>query len=239
MASVELHRLYQLHRIDVSLLEIEKKLVALSGQTVYHNNAKASQLLADKAKLAFDERNDKLKDLEMQNSTFNEKIKAIDKILFAGTVTNTREIEAYESQKHGLKHKIDANDEPLLELYEEVPPLQKAFDEAVSVQKIHQQKLAEFTTKAATQSVELRAKSKELESQRPSALKGIDEVLMRKYEGIKKVHHGIGMARITREMTCEECGCHVAEKSRALLNEDRVVTCEECHRILFQSDGIL
>jgi len=46
------------------------------------------------------------------------------------------------------------------------------------------------------------------------------------------------MAKITKESSCGACGLSLAEKTIEYVKADRYVPCEQCHRILYYSDGL-
>ena len=238
MASADLTRLYKLHLIDVGILEIKKKAASLEAgkklQAELEAFAKHVKGFEDKYHAVHGEQ----KDLELSNQQIDDKIKHIDKLLFSGSVTNAKEVEAYETQKKQLAKQKDTNEERLLSVWDDVATVEKDFKSQQSLLTEKTKTFDEWRAKAAIFKGQLETKYKELSALRPKALQGIDPTLIAKYEASKQQHHGIGVALVTRQQTCEECGTKVSEKVIESIKDDRIVNCEECHRILYWTGGV-
>ena len=63
--------------------------------------------------------------------------------------------------------------------------------------------------------------------------------LRAKYDAIRNRQGGIGMARIGKKGNCEMCGTSLPTKVIEDVKDDRTVTCEECHRILYYSESVI
>ena len=239
MASADLTRLYKLHLIDVGILEIKKKAVSLEAgkkhQADLEDFAKKVKVFEDKYHAAHGEQ----KDLELSNQQLDDKIKQIDKLLFSGSVTNPKEVEAYETQKKSLAKNIGANEDRLLTVWDTVAITEKEYKVQQALLDEKSSAFDAWKAKAVIFKSQLETRYKELTAKRPAAAQGIDPVLMGKYEASKQQHHGIGVALITKQQTCEECGTKVSGKSIESIKDDRIVNCEECHRILYWTGGIV
>lgn len=237
MASAELMRLHKLHQIDLAILEIRKRAAAME-------EGKRLQGLAEKARSEFELANAKYhethgeqRDLELANQQISDKLKSIEKQLFGGTVVNPKEIDALEHQKAGLLATQSANEDKILGFWDQVPPLKAAAEEAKTQAEAAITRFNDWKTKAAAQKVELEKRFKELSTKRPEYAKTISPGLLGRYDGIRAKYQ-LGMADVTHEKTCEECGSTVPEMVMVQLNEDKVVTCEGCHRILYYTGGV-
>ena len=154
-------------------------------------------------------------------------------------MTNAKEVEAYETQKKQLAKQKDTNEERLLSVWDDVAAVEKEFKSQQALLTEKTKTFDEWRAKAAIFKGQLETKYKELSSLRPKALQGIDPTLIAKYEASKQQHHGIGVALVTRQQTCEECGTKVSEKVIESIKDDRIVNCEECHRILYWTGGVV
>ena len=166
-------------------------------------------------------------------------MKSIEKLLFSGSVTNSKEVEAYETQVKSLQKQKSGDEDKLLTIWDEVAVAEKKLKEGQKVLDEKAKAFDEWRKKATVFKAQLEAKYKELAAKRPSATKAISPGLLATYEATKTRKHGIGMALITKQQTCEECGTQVADKSIELIKDDRTVTCEECQRILYWTGGIV
>jgi uncharacterized protein len=239
MASVELLQLHKLHQIDVGLLEVKKKAGALEAGKKFQAELEKIKQDFETKSAEFHRLHGEQKDLELSNQQIEDKLKSIENQLFSGKVTNAKEVEAFEAQKKTLIKQREKNDDQILLLWDEVPPVQKLADEA---KKVFDQKNAQFEEwqkKATVYRQQLESQHKQLTAKRPELVATIQAGLLARYEAIKKTHGGIGMASVTKDVTCEECGTHVAEMQIVSLKEDRTVQCEECQRILYFTGGFV
>lgn len=239
MASAELTKLYQLHLIDVGILEIKKKAAALAASKQFETQlaSLSSELAAKEAE--FHKLHAEQKDIELSNKQLEDKIKQIDQRMFGGSVSNQKEADAMNSQKASFQSQIEASEDKLLGLFDTVPAAEKAYKSAQAEVVAKTKEFEEWKAKAVVYKKQLEAKYAELNSKRPAALVGISSGVLARYDAIKQQHHGIGLSLVTKQSTCQECGNHVAEKSIESINDDRIVTCEDCHRILYWTGGLI
>ena len=239
MASADLSRLYKLHLIDVGILEIKKKAVSLEAGKRHQAELEALTAQFKKVEAAFHQIHGEQKDIELSNQQIDDKVKSIDSLLFGGSIKNSKEIESYEAQKKSMGKQKSENEDRLLEVWDKVSVAETAYKAEKKILDERSKAFEEWKGKAAIFKGQLESKYKELMSLRPTAAKGIDPTLIAKYESAKQQHHGIGVAVITKQQTCEECGTKVSDKSIESIKDDRIVNCEECHRILYWTGGIV
>lgn len=237
MASQELRKLWKLNQIDSALLDIRKRAAALDpGKKIMGEIEALEKELASvggRAKAL----TGKMLDLELQQRSAAGKIKQIEKDLYSGKIVNPREVEAHQKEIEGIKRKSFALDDRLLELMEAAPPAKAA---ATEIEELISKKKAELAThrKAALETkAKLESEFKRLSAARPEAAKEVEAGLLARYEAIKK-NHDTGMAEVKKGF-CGGCGNHLPEKTVETLKIDRVATCEQCHRILYYSEGLV
>lgn len=237
--ALQLRALWKLNTIDAAIIDIRHKAASMDpGRKI--------QAEIDKLAAVFDEANAKAKalsaeqtDLELQQKTIEAKLKKIDGDLYGGKVVNPREVEDLQHQIDGLKKQRAKNDERILELWELVPPAKKAAEEAHAPIEVKKKELAEHQKKMIELKKTLEAEFKELNAKRPAALQGISAGLMARYDAIRQKHGGIAMATVDRRGNCTMCGTLLPKKTVESALEDKVVTCEECHRIIYATEGVI
>lgn len=240
MASAELTKLYQLHLVDVGILEIKKKAAGLNAaKQQFETQLAALKASVDSAEQEFHRLHAEQKDLELSNKQLEDKIKSIDQRMFGGSVANQKEADAMTHQVASFKKLVDENEEKLLALFDLLSPAERAKFAAVNALTDKQKEFDAWKVKAVTFKKQLEEKYADLSTRRPKIAEKLPPALLARYEGIRQMHHGIGMSTITRESTCQECGNHVAEKAIESINDDRIVTCEDCHRILYWTGGVV
>jgi len=239
MASDDLRRLWRLHLIDAALVEIQHRAAALDpGRKLLAEIKALNEKLDEKGGQARQLAGEQT-DLELKQKTIEEKLKKVDKEMYGGSVVNSREVENLEKEISALRRQRAELEERILQLWELVPPAQQEAD-ALEAQIAEKKKeLSVHQKKALQLKAQLEADYKEKTAQRPGAAKAVSPGLLTRYEAIRKGHGGIGMGEITQKGTCSACGTLLAERTIQGAKDERVVTCDECHRLLYFTEGLV
>ncbi|MEA3077278.1 MAG: uncharacterized protein QOF60_2186 [Actinomycetota bacterium] len=204
-----------------SLREVESARVAL-----------AAEMAA--AVAARDEVATRQASLERDIATSEARIAEIDKRLYSGSVTASRDLQAMQHEIDSIKHRVSTLEDSALAAMEEREPL----DSAVSA-------LEERDASLVAQGVELAAAIVSAEESIDSELAGevaaraaaaslVDGALVEEYEKLRSRLDGIGAARLEHG-TCMGCRMKLpATELDRLKREpaDAVVHCDQCGRIL-------
>jgi uncharacterized protein len=238
MASLELARLWKLHLVDAAIHDIRHRAATLDP-------GKAAQKAIDK--LAGEESSragvyhqlhaEQL-DLELANKSVEDKLKRYEKDLYGGKIVNAREVENVEKEMAMLRRQRDKNDERLLELMDLVPPAKKQADAFQTEMDAAKAALADARRKAVALKSQLEKEYAENTKLRPERAKNISPALLAKYEAIRQ-KHTTGMAEVVKHRNCGGCGMILAERVLVGLQEDKVMACDACHRILYWTDGVV
>ena len=132
------------------------------------------------------------------------KLETVEKRLYAGTVTNPRELSAYEEERINLQRRQDSEEETLLTLMVEIEDLQSARDEA-------DRQLERLESERAAEVAELL----EAERRLVGELSGVREVrnevsseipdsALSVYELLRQSRDGYAVAKVERAM-CQGC----------------------------------
>lgn len=239
MADLDLRKLWKLHLVDHQLADIRQRAAALDpGRKIQSEiatlTAKHDAQSAHLKALIGDQT-----DIELQQKSIDDKLKKMDKELYGGKVVNPKEVEAMQKEIANLKSKRGDLDVRLLELWESTPPAKKETEETAAIINEKKKELAEFQKKVMASKTQLEKEFKERSELRPRLAKEVPGPMLERYEMIRQKHGGIGMAGVTRKLSCEACGTNVPTKSVESAKEGKIVTCEACHRILYASDGLI
>lgn len=236
----DLFSLWKLHKIDAAIADVRAKASALDpGRAIKAQMRSLEQLLNEKAGIAKALAGE-LADLELKQKGIEDKRKKIDKELYGGKVVNPREVEALQKELQALRKQAQALDERILELWELVPPAKQEADKAQAALDQSAKELVEHQRRAKGAQQELEARYKKLTEERPEAAGNVPPALLSKYEAIRQKHGGIAMAKIDlKRGVCGSCGTLLPTKSVEAAKEERVVTCESCHRILYYSESLV
>lgn len=238
MAGDDIRNLWKLHLIDEAIYEIRARAGALDPGREVIAQIKAATELFDSASSESNSLSGELADLELKQKSIDEKIAKFNKELFGGSVVNPREVENIQKEIDMLKRQRTDMDSRILELWELVPPAkEKADTMKTQIDKLkadlaaHQKKVM-----AAKGQLEEAFKQKNLE--RAPAVQKVEPNLLTKYEAVRK-KYGIGMAQITKQGSCGNCGLSLATKVVEFTKEGRLQSCEQCFRILYYTEGLI
>jgi hypothetical protein len=239
MASAELRQLWKLHLIDEGLLEVRKRAANLDpGRALLSEIKGIESELAETGGSARSLASE-LTDLELKQKGIADKVKKIEANLYGGKIVNPREVEGFQKEVSLLNAQRASFDERVLELWDLVPPAKEAADLIEKRLAVKKSELAEFQKKVLQDKAQLEVEFKRLSAERPEMAKLIAPPLLARYETVKKQHDGIGMALIKKDKTCGGCGTLQPERTLQAAREDRTVTCESCHRILYYTEGLI
>lgn len=239
MASPELQRLWKLAQIDNRLTDIRKRAAALDpGRSIV---AEIQRFEQEDAEVGghFRTLHAEQKDLELQQASLDDKLKRIEKEMYGGKIVNVREVENLEKEKAAVLRQKDKNDERLLELFDLIPPAQKAADAITAKITDAKKRLVARKKAALEEKTTLETEYARLTAARPDATRGIAPALMARYDNAKQRAAGVGMVQVTKAFACGGCGTQIPERSVQSLKEEKLVTCESCHRILYFTTGLI
>jgi predicted nucleic acid-binding Zn-ribbon protein len=239
MASLELMRLWKLAQIDNRINDIRLRAAALDpGRGI---QAELKALAAEDEEIGGNARalSAEQKDLELLQASLDDKLKRIDKEMYGGKIVNAREVETLEKEIAAIKRQKDRNDDRLIELLDLVPPAQAAAKKIEEKIADANKRLAARRKKAIEEKTMLEEEFKRLNTVRPDVAKNVPATMMPRYENAKQRGGGVGMVEFKKGDTCGGCGTHIPERSVQALREDKLVTCESCHRILYYTEGLV
>ena len=239
MASGDLLHLWKLHLIDSALVDIRARAAALDPGRAIMAKIEAEQKAADEVIGEATSLSGELTDLELKQKGLDEKIKKFEKELYGGKIVNPREVESINKEIAMLKRQRGESDVRVLELWELVPPARAKGEEAQK--RIDQLKaqLKEFQRSVLETKTKLEQEFKSASAQRNPMAAEVPAGLLAKYDSIRNRHGGVGMARIQKNGSCGSCGTRLPTKVIEDVKDDRTVTCESCHRILYFSESII
>jgi predicted nucleic acid-binding Zn-ribbon protein len=172
--------------------------------------------------------------LERDIATSEARIAEIDKRLYSGSVSASRDLQAMQHEIDSIKHRVSTLEDAALAAMEEREPL----DLAVSSLDERDAALEASGVALATAIVEAEAAiESELASEvsaRAAAVSAVDADLVASYEQLRSRLDGIGIARLEHG-TCMGCRMKLpATELDRLKREpaDAIVHCDQCGRIL-------
>ncbi|MCW5939998.1 MAG: hypothetical protein KF884_10230 [Fimbriimonadaceae bacterium] len=234
MADTGLFALYKLSLVDAALYELKQRAGHLDVGREELVTIKKLQAEAEAGKSGVAKQQAAVtKDLEFQSETLRERLKRLDKDLYGGSVVNPREVEQIEEEMATLKSQIEAIDNQLLDLYEAQPALDAARQEESKEIEELKRAAARKQAMAKKEHESLQAAYRSKAAERAPLVAKVPQPLLDTYERLRE-KLGLGLATVTDQQRCGQCGMHVPEKAMDMIVQDRIVQCEQCRRILFR-----
>ena len=155
-------------------------------------------------------------------------------------MVNPREVENLQKEIEALRRQRAGLDERILELWELVPPAKEAADKIEKAIADKKTELGEYQKKVVLAKHQLESEFKKQSSLRPEVAKLVPPAMLSRYDAIRQKHGGVGMAQINRQKgACGACGMQLPTKAIESAKEERMVTCEACHRLLYYTEGLV
>jgi predicted nucleic acid-binding Zn-ribbon protein len=172
--------------------------------------------------------------LEEEAAAASARITEIEKRLYGGTVSASRELTAMSEEVEHLKGRRSGFDDQALEVMEELEPLEAEVDR---LQAQRDALTAEADKAADAFVIAERAVDAEIaavEAERSALASGLPADLAATYERLRARLGGVGVARLVGS-SCS--GCHLALPAMELervrrSGPDALVFCDQCERIL-------
>ena len=229
--------LYRLQQVDSRLAQTEERLRTLDA-----GDALREQLRTLDETLAATEQDAKAKQahlraLELELQSTVAKRKRVEEEMYSGRVRNPKELASMQEEVTLLDRHTRGMEDAILALMQEVEDLQGQVqtltDEVIAARAA----LAQHESAFARDQVALEAALAALRQEREEVAAAIDADLLRRYDRIRDRMGDVAVAAV-RKGICE--GCHVAipegRVRRLQEEEDLLLTCERCGRILVLSD---
>lgn len=223
--------LYQLQETDVALETNEQAQVRINHQL-------GDNQVVVKAKTAVAVEQKKLEDLAKQQKTteweiddLTTKIKAIEKKLYDGKITNSKELSNLQTESQDFKKTCSGLEDRVLELMEQIEFMSQNVAAAnAEVARIEAQWQAQ-QRQLAGELEQLKANHTALETKRQSLLPQIAADAVEIYLQLRK-RKGVAVARV-EQGTCLGCRIHVPNADLQMAKGGGIVRCSSCGRILF------
>ena len=226
-------QLYDLQLLDWEIQQREEELSEVRSRIADD----AKRVLAQRRLSALERKLDELgpgrRQSERAIQQMEGRIAAIDVRMYSGSVTNPRELEAYQEERAMLTRNQGGEEDRLLEFMVEMEETEELRDRAKAVfEQIDGERRSELGTLEARQD-ELATALPGLHSERQELSTEYSANVMAVYETVRRIRGGQGAALIDRRGLCQGCRLVIpnAELGRAR-SSDGVVQCGSCSRIL-------
>jgi predicted nucleic acid-binding Zn-ribbon protein len=174
------------------------------------------------------------KEAEDHASILEDKATEVNGVLYDGSVSSHKELEALQQEHQQLKQNQGQFEDQALEFMELAEPVEQELQLLQAKSAAIVERIADLEAQITVAVAEIEVQLDEQLVQRESAQAGIAPDLLSLYEGLRTQQGGIAVARLVGAR-CE--GCHLEIPSGELdvirkAPADQPVTCPECTRLL-------
>lgn len=230
----QLKALYELQQVDLQLAAAAKALAGLDDCAQLHKQLSDAEKRLGSSSEEIRKLESDLQDNELNLNSIETKKQNFEKKLYAGQVTNPKELSGIEKEIEMLGKSRAKLDERILELYEMIESKRADMNKLEEVLVQFRQHVSDKACKYQTKHKELTALVEKLNQERQKRVTAVtDRAILQRYEAIRSRYKDTGLATVENG----KCGgCHVgltAFTQRLLMEGEQYQTCESCGRILF------
>lgn len=173
-------------------------------------------------------------ELESELAATEERAATVNRRLYSGEVSASRELQAMAADVDVLKARSSELEDAILGVLEEIEPLDARLGElSASIGSLQEKRVASAGALEEAEGA-LDSEMAQVEAERSRAAGSVDPALLATYERLRQKLGGVGVARLSGGR-CE--GCHLSLPATELdrirrLPPGELVTCDQCGRIL-------
>ncbi len=226
-------RLYVLQELDWDLAAFEKELSEVRAKLADDSAVTAAAKQAETLTAQLDLLGSTRRKTDRNVQELEEKLKIAEAKLYGGSVTNTRELAAYEEERKIVQTNLGGEQDKLLELMVQIEDLQSTRDAAEAELERLQAERGEEYADLTKREEELGGSIDELRTERKKTIPEFPASALSVYESLLKARGGHAVAKVERGL-CQACRISL---SIVQLNKARtssgIVQCSSCRRILY------
>jgi predicted nucleic acid-binding Zn-ribbon protein len=230
---VSIKQIYGLQELDWEIAANETALAEARAELADNSAVVSARSRLEQLESALAEKTPMRQRSERKVRELEEKLQAVDKRLYSGSVTNPKQFTAAEEERAFLQEQCSEEENTLLELMVEVDDLSSSIEQKKKdLEQIETQRSQDETRLLKDQG-RLVAELTHQGEVRAGIIPTIPPRALSVYESLLKSRGGTAVAKVERGM-CQ--GCRIAlptlELQRARTSKD-IVQCNSCRRILY------
>ncbi len=170
--------------------------------------------------------------LEGEIELLDQKIAREEQRMFAGTVSNPKELSSLQAEVESLKRKKSGLEDQLLEVMEQRESSSTTVARITGERDQTAAESAELTAKVGALTAEIDAELAQHSSQRDQVAADLPPDLLSMYDKIRQQKNGVGAAAL-EQGTCQGCHTKLPQKEiERMRTEGGLQRCDNCRRIL-------
>ena len=225
--------LYDLQLLDWEIQKREKELADIRAKLSDDSTRIAAKRQADALENKMAELTRPRRQAENNIEDIERRIAEIDGRLYDGSVTNPRELEAYQEERANLEGNRSEEEDKLLELMIESDDTETLLDKAKAIfARIDEDRIREIES-LRSRGTAITAELPEFKERRQALVSEHAPATLATYESVRQLRGGQGAALVDRRGLCQGCRLIIptTEMQRVRAGE-QIVQCGSCSRIL-------
>ena len=225
--------LYDLQLLDWEIQEREEELANIRARLADDSRRLTAKRQLDTLENKMAELARPRRQTENNIEDIERRIAEIDARLYDGSVTNPRELEAYQEERANLVENQGEAEDKLLELMIESDDTQALLDKARTLfERVDEERGREIDSLRSRQA-EVSSQVPDFKERRVSMASEHAPMTLAIYEQVRQLRGGQGAALVDRRGLCQGCRLVIptTELQRARAG-DEIVQCGNCSRIL-------
>lgn len=229
--------LLHIHEVDLKIADITRKLTSLDNGDILRKQIAEAKRLLDSCNKLLAAVDAEILDAELKLKTLEDKKSGFERKLYAGEVTNAKELASMEKEIEILAQQRSKLDERLLELYEARDQRKAQSDKLKNVLDELTLRLERVSADYETTAKKLNAELALLNVERGKHVSRMtNQSLLQRYETLRARYKDTGLAKAI-DGKCGACKVSLTSFIIRQLKESGHATCESCARILVLVPG--
>lgn len=225
--------LFQLQQVDLEMdrLVAEQQALATSLQSTSTLKKLRADSSISQQQLAGGQQAQK--EAEWALEDLEQRLKQQEQRLYGGSVTSAKELNALQQEVQHLRAQQARQEEMTLEIMEAAESLREIMVRKEQAVRAAERAWEQTTAAGAARQVELEERLQVLRQKRATLALGLDDELVRRYEGLRKTKQGRVVSKIEQN-SCQWCRVILtpSELQRVRVSSE-LQTCSNCGRILY------
>ena len=225
-------RLLELQKVDLALEAARKRLREIDGLLTESDTLRVARQADQRLHDRLAQLRARSKDLDLQSTTLDDKIKSVDDRLYSGVVKNPKELSDLQKDAAALRRQKSGLDDTLLEVIYDIEQTEReyraAHAELERAEAGWRGEQAALIDERAALNEQVAAREAERQAQRAN----IDSADLAIYDQLRANRRGQAVA-VMEDNVCSACGVEPSANKRAhLMRDDALIACGNCERIL-------
>jgi len=231
--SEQLKALYDLQCIDLQIAKLQKAKAALGDGSALKQQVEEARRDAEAAEKSLHEATTELRDNELNLKTVESKTKTYQDKLYAGKVSNPKELTSIEKEIEMLERQKGKLEEGIIALMDTIEARKSANSAAQGKLKSLEEELSAQLADIKVKTVAINTQGREVVHQREKALAAVDPAMLKKYDSLKVRQGGVVVSKVV-DGDCSACHTQVISGNLKRLTSDAAIQCcENCSRMLY------